>query len=383
MAISANSSLDLQTDEPDFALIGHPFDMDHLYRYLKHHKPDLQKPRRGLLLKLFEWTPPFVDRQIEIASPGGRTVRGDLIICPLLPEMIGDGNHSHFRNLCLEKVIASLKLASSRGAKISGLGGFTSIADGDQGRLVAKKVPGLSVTSGNTLTAMSAVDGVITACAMFGRKLSETTATVVGASGDIGTGCCRYLASRVNRLILVSRFAFNLNRLADELHRSGGAEVVLGQDRMKAIRRSDIVIAAASSVEAIFRQDDFKPGTIVCDVGYPKNIFLGDDVEHSNIFLFAGGLMTSSTPVFMPYDMGLPDDRALYGCWSEAAVLALDRRYESFSLGRGNIVPEKMERIWALAMAQGFRRAPFFYGKKLWGKKDIERIMKLSGGDTG
>jgi hypothetical protein len=36
-----------------------------------------------------------------------------------------------------------------------------------------------------------------------------------------------------------------------------------------------------------------------------------------------------------------------------------------------------MEQIWELAMAHGFRRAPFFYGDKLWKEKDVERIRAI------
>ena len=361
----------------DFALIGHPFDIDHLYRYLSYHKPDLNKPRREFLLKLFEWTPPYIEQEVEMTSFDGNTVRGSIIMCPLLPEMVQDDTRSHFRSMCVDKVIAALKLAESEGAKISGLGGFTSIADGDQGRLVARKVPGLSVTSGNTLTAMAAVNGVMEAGRMLGVDLSASTATVVGASGDIGTACCRFLVSRVKRVVLVARFAFNLNKMAEELRQYGKAEIVVEKDNKSAVKAADIVISAASSVAPIFYQRDFKPGAIVCDVGFPKNIFADYDMKRSDIFLFSGGLLSTPSPVFIPYDMGLPDPGVLYGCWSEAVILALEGRYDSFSTGRGHIVPEKMELIWELAIKHGFSRAPFFFGKKIWTEKDMDRVRAM------
>ena len=395
----------------DFCLIGHPFSIDHLYRYLKYRKPNLKKPRRDLLLKLFEWTPPFNERQVEITSPH-KTVYGNIIVCPLLPEMVNpvrkldplqfatgrkrgistplDSEHltghfsngvkhnkqSHFRSLCIEKVISALKLAVGQGARISGLGGFTSIADGDQGKLVASKVPGIAVTSGNTLTAMAAVDGVIFASKMLGLKLSEATAAVIGASGDIGTACCRFLAKRVRRLVLTSRFSFNLLKIANELKQYKKAEIIVEKENKKAVSQANIVITAASSVAPIFHQRDFKPGTIVCDVGYPKNIFVDYKIENSDIFLFSGGLLTSPVPVIMPYDMGLPNPNVLYGCWCEAIVLALERRYESFSLGRGLITPERMQLIWKMAKKHGFGRAPFFFGEEIWTEEQIHRIRK-------
>jgi len=363
-------------DTPDFAFIGHPFDVDHLVRYLQFYKPDLRRPRRELLLKLFEWTPPFTDRQVTVTAAQGRRVRGSLIVCPLLPEMVDNGGRSRFRNLCVEKVVAALEMAAAQGAAVAGLGGFTSIADGDQGRLVARKVPGLAVTSGNTLTAMAAVDGILTAAGTLGVDPQKATVAVVGAAGDIGTACCRFLAPRVRRLVLASRLAFNLNELAGELARVNRAEVVVESDGGRAVHQADMVIAAASSVAPIFRPRDFQPGTIVCDVGYPRNIFLDVDAPTVDIFLFAGGLLQSPCPVPLPFDMGLPDPGLLYGCWSEAIVLAMEDRRESYSLGRGRIVPEKMEAIWEMALRHGFGRAPFFFGKKRWQEEDLARLRR-------
>ncbi len=363
------------TDKVDFALIGHPFDIDQLYRYLSYHKPDLNRLRRELLLKLFEWTPPYIEKGVEMTSSDGRTVRGSIIICPLLPEMIKNNNQSNFRSLCIEKVIAALKLAREHGAKIAGLGGFTSIADGDQGRLVARKVPCIAVTSGNTLTAMAAVETVIFAAGRINLDLSKATAAVIGASGDIGTACSRYLATKVRRLVLTSTFSFNLLKIAEELKRYRKAEIIIEKENIKAISQADVVITAASSVAPIFHQKDFNPGTIVCDVGYPKNIFIDYKIENSNIFLFSGGLLTSPVPIAMSYDiMGLPGPNVLYGCWCEAIVLALEGHYESFSLGRGLISPEKMELIWNMAKRHGFERSPFFFGGEIWTEEDIERI---------
>ncbi len=167
--------------------------------------------------------------------------------------------------------------------------------------------------------------------------------------------------------------------MAEELRQYGKAEIVVEKDNEKAVKAAEIVISAASSVAPIFYQRDFKPGAIVCDVGFPKNIFADYDIKRSDIFLFSGGLLSTPTPVFMPYDMGLPDPGVLYGCWSEAVILALEGRYDSFSTGRGHIVPERMEFIWELAMKHGFSPAPFFFGDKIWTEKDMDRIRRFRG----
>jgi hypothetical protein len=41
-------------------------------------------------------------------------------------------------------------------------------------------------------------------------------------------------------------------------------------------------------------------------------------------------------------------------------LLALEGRFESYSRGRGNISPSRVDEIWALAEKHGFALAPFF-----------------------
>jgi hypothetical protein len=46
-------------------------------------------------------------------------------------------------------------------------------------------------------------------------------------------------------------------------------------------------------------------------------------------------------------------------------ILAMAGCYESYSSGQGRITQEKMEKIFALAQAHGFRPAPLYRGKNL------------------
>jgi fatty aldehyde-generating acyl-ACP reductase len=54
------------------------------------------------------------------------------------------------------------------------------------------------------------------------------------------------------------------------------------------------------------------------------------------------------------------------GCLLEGMVLAMEGRRDSFSKGRGQITPEKIEEIWEMALRHGFPLAPFFYGSDYW-----------------
>src|SRR5207247_9251344 len=59
-------------------------------------------------------------------------------------------------------------------------------------------------------------------CALEGRNLSRSTLLVVGATGDVGSGCVRCLAPKVRRVLLRARKVERPRRLAAELEAAGG-----------------------------------------------------------------------------------------------------------------------------------------------------------------
>ena len=54
----------------------------------------------------------------------------------------------------------------------------------------------------------------------------------------------------------------------------------------------------------------------------------------------------------------LPD--VVHGCLLEGMALALDRRFEPFSQGRGFITPESVEEIATIAASHGIHLAPLY-----------------------
>ena len=79
-------------------------------------------------------------------------------------------------------------------------------------------------------------------CALEGRNLRRSTLLIVGATGDVGSGCARCLAHGVKRVLLHARNLERLRRLAAELEADG----VQGGDRdrspaiLRAGRRRDL-----------------------------------------------------------------------------------------------------------------------------------------------
>ncbi len=55
----------------------------------------------------------------------------------------------------------------------------------------------------------------------------------------------------------------------------------------------------------------------------------------------------------------------------------MEKRYENFSFGRGNITPEKIEEIRQLGKKHGFEVADFYWGDKLIDAPIIENIKRI------
>src|SRR5258708_14728890 len=107
-------------------------------------------------------------------------------------------------------------------------------------------------------------------CALEGRDLSRSTLLIVGATGDVGTGCARCLAPTVNRVLLSARNAERLRKLAAELQADGDpVEVATHLQQFSAA--ADIVICAASLASPSVLLGRMAPDAIGCAARYPNN----------------------------------------------------------------------------------------------------------------
>ena len=353
-----------------FGIIGHLYNFYHLERCLKMLNPSFKMPSREFLGQLFSVTPSFKLFDIlNFKSKTGQVTSGFLIVATFIPEMIERDVWTIF-----SKVVKACKLAEKYGVGIVTLGGFTSIVAERIGYEITREVD-VPITTGNTFTAAMAIDGVVEAALLLDLDITQAKVTIIGGTGDIGSACARVLVEKVKQLCITGRTKVNLQRLKQELAKRGKAKVYATTDNEAAVRDADVVLACASATSSILKMDWFKPGAIICDVGYPKNVSY-TPTTREDIFIFSGGLTKPPTPVSFPIDMGLPSADTMYGCFAEAIILALERRYENFSFGRGNITPQKINMIRDLGRKHGFNLSDFWWGNKLIDESMIGRIRE-------
>ena len=351
--------LKLSTGVKGFVVMGHPYNFQHLMRIFKVFKPDVANITPEFLLRIFQMAPSYRSSDIRnFRSETGQTVDGYFVMCPIIPDMV------HLNpEIVFEKVLDGCRIGERLGAGILALGGFTSIVGEKYFDKLRRQVR-MPVTTGNTFTAAMALAGVRRACQMMEIPLHAARAVIIGGTGDIGSACARVLAREVSELVITGRTPASVRDVEKQLKKEKGAKIFSGMDNNAAVKKADIVIAAASSSQSVVDINFIKPGAVVCDVAYPKNISYVSK-HRDDIFVFSGGISTVPTPFDLGFDVGLPSPNILYGCFAESIILSLEGRYENFSEGKGRIQPEKIELIQTWGEKHGFRLAPFYWGDRL------------------
>ncbi len=342
----------------DFALIGH----QESWRAASDVLSVLRGPKLAPIpddevKDIFPWIPPRAVCHVEVASTTGAKARGFYVDSFIPPDRLDAANvHDN-----LTRVRQAAARAIERGAKIASLGGFSSILiEGNFDQLPDRHAT--VFTTGNTLTVGFIVQGVRKMCALTGRDLRGSTLLIVGATGDVGSGCARCLAHDVQRVLLCARNRERLRRLAAELQ-GKGVSVEIATDPGQFSTQADVVICAASLASPSLLLDRIAPGAIVCDAGYPKNLAAGSELAGAQVFFGGLGQITGGlrfTPDFNGILNRHPFPNVAHGCLLEGMALALERRFEPFSQGRGFITPERVSEMEAIAAQHGIFLAPLY-----------------------
>lgn len=348
-------------DLADFALIGHSDSWaaaGAVLRALRGPGPGPISDRD--VRQILPWIPPRTVCRVLVRSETGAEARGTYIDTFIPPDELDTA----FLRSNLRRIREAAACAIRQHARVATLGGFSSIVL--EGRVDLLPQGGVTVfTTGNTLTVAYIVHGIEEAVRRSGRLLSDLSLLVVGATGDVGSGCARYLASRVGRLLLCGRNSRRLRENWELLQRwAPGARA--STDVNELLPDADVILCAASLPFPSLDLLRSRPGVIVCDAGYPTNVRSGGAEKDRT--LFSGGLGRVRSGFRLQPDLSgsltrHPFPNVSHGCLLEGMLLALERRFESFSRGRGNITPEKVDEIWRLAQKHGFELAPFFHGE--------------------
>lgn len=337
------------SDADTFAFIIHPIDpkSDVARKY-----PLLGKVLSEGQINFFSrfFPPVYISEISGVRSAAtGREARGWFIACPFTPKtMLSLPVETVYR-----KIVACGHMAERLGARILGLGAYTSVV-GDAGETIARRLS-IPVTTGDAYTVYMAVAAVREAAHRMGLSMGESTAAVVGATGVIGRVCAQILAREVPELILIGR----RSEVLAEVHAqcSGQRARVRSGTDLNALGEADLVLTVTSATTAVIEPEHLRPGAVVCDVARPRDVARRVAEVRDDVLVIDGGMVEVPGPVDFGFDFGFPPGKA-YACMAETMALALEGRYEDYSVGK-QITLAQVEEIGAIAARHGFRLSGF------------------------
>ncbi|GJQ38491.1 MAG: shikimate 5-dehydrogenase [Anaerolineaceae bacterium] len=350
-----------------FAFIIHPISVK---RDVQRKYPFLGRILTERQIEFFsQYFPPVYLSEIEgIASAAtGRQVKGWFIACPFTPRQMLELPEARV----YDKIVQTGRMAEKLGAQILGLGAFTSVV-GDAGVSIADRLA-VPVTTGDSYTIAIAVESIQRAAELMGISVGGASVAVVGATGAIGQVCAELLSEQTAHLTLIGRRVDALEELRARLQVGGRAEVAVATD-MSPLAESDLILTVTSAVHAVIQPEHLRPGSVVCDVARPRDVSAMVAAARDDIFVIDGGMVDVPGPVDFHFNFGFPPGKA-YACMAETMALALEGRFEDYTLGK-QITRQRVDEISAIAKKHGFRLSGFRSFEKEVTLEQIEAVRR-------
>lgn len=368
--------------EPDFAFVVHALSHRDLTRapglsFLKHMPTEWNDSFDRMAAK----APPFVYGHIKhILSPAtGQEINGIIYALPATPKVLKEMDPE----IIYKKIGSICYDAANRGAKIIGLGAYTKVI-GDQGITINQNSP-IPVTTGNSLSASAtlwALNDVVQKMNLLSRDkdtgLVDGMAMVIGATGSIGQVSAKLLALVFKKVCLIAPLVNRLQNLKEDiLAINPTCEVTFATDANELAAEADVLVTATSALDLkIVDVMRLKPGAVVCDCSRPLDFDVEDAKKRPDVLIVESGEVILPGPVKLNCDIGLPGN-TVYACLAETALLTLERRYDSFTLGR-DIEWDKVKEIYKMARRHGVQLAEIQGPMGIVTDKEIEWTRQLA-----
>jgi predicted amino acid dehydrogenase len=269
------------------------------------------------------------------------------------------------------------------GAQIMGLGAFTKVV-GDAGITVARR-SSLPITTGNSYSASGALWAAADACRRMGvlkvdkntKKVTGKT-MVIGASGSIGSVSARLLAMSFDEVYLAGRTLSKLDELkASILQETPDAKVFTTIDYNDLLADMDMIVTSTSGAgKEVLDIMKVKPGCVITDVARPLDLPASDVAKRPDVLVIESGEIDLPTKVKGLKSIGLPPN-VIYACLAETIVLALEGRFEVFTVGR-DTEWEKVKEIYKLGLKHGMKLAAISGVNGVFSDEAIAKVVTLA-----
>lgn len=398
--------------EPDmtrFAFLIHPLD-ENSFAEFDPSMGQMSPAQRSNMVE--QWQPeltPFVTGETVIQSRTSARAFCEFICIPRTAQQLLDMDPEE----SLDLVRQGVSMARERGARLVGLGAFTSVVSWGGMRLRDAGVP---LTTGNSYTVVTASQATVQALNRLRINPAQTTVAVVGAAGSIGRCLALLMSETVEHLILLGnpaneqRSMKKMTQVAAEIcqhvlscaHRSPVAKQLLAlgcphksapleqfQEFVSAKRNqlpltlstdadsllpgADVIISATSSVSELITPDNVKFGAVVCDLSRPPNVSRAIRQARPDVLVIDGGVVEIPGRPDLGWNFGFEQGLG-YACMAETMMLALEKHLEHTSIG-SNLSLDTLTWIRSLAGKHGFRMADLRSFDKPLAEEDWQRVI--------
>lgn len=331
--------------EDTFAFIIHPIDpksdVERKYPVLGRVLPE---PAIHFLCTY--WPPVFISEIDGVRSiDTGREAKGWFVAVPYTPQrMLEIPEERVYR-----KIVQTGEMAEKLGAKILGLGAFTSVV-GDAGITIAERLD-IPVTTGDAYTVAIAAKAILEAGKLMGIDARNAHTAIVGATGAIGSASAELLADQTGHLTLIGRRPDALEAVRERCE--GGSAQITTSTNLDDMNKADLIMTVTSAIGAVVEPEHLKAGAVVLDVARPRDVSQRVAAERKDVLVVEGGMVEVPGPVDFHFNFGFPAGKS-FACMAETMALALEGRYEDYTLGH-DISVERIREIDAIASRHGFR----------------------------
>jgi hypothetical protein len=210
-----------------------------------------------------------------------------------------------------------------------------------------------------------------------GKRIAAKT-MVIGASGSIGSVSARLLAMAFDEVVIAGRDLKKLEQLkASILEDTPDANVVCSIDYDPLLADMDMIVTSTSGAgKKILDITKVKPGCVITDVARPLDLPPEEVAKRPDVLVIESGEIELPTPVKGMKSIGLPKN-VIYACLAETIVLALEGRFEVFTIGR-DTEWEKVKEIYKLGLKHGMKLSAISGVKGVYTDEDIAKVVALA-----
>jgi predicted amino acid dehydrogenase len=308
----------------------------------------------------------------EVTSATQKSCLGKVFLVPLTQEqMIQDQMQA------VEAIKKACDDAEEWGAEMIGLGGVSAVV-GSRGKEIDLHTSA-AVTTGFSYTIHTSIQALEKAASALAIKLEEQEVVILLFPGSNASAIAEIMAQKGCNLILVGRIrARPVQIFAQKLRDAYGVKVELKDSIEEGVRAGRIILSSTTTGD-IIDQAWLLPGSIVIDVGLPKDV-IGRKPARSDVLILDGGYV--SLPGKIPFIFrlisfftGIGTDNVL-ACLAETILMALENKKESLSIGR-NLDIDMIKEIGQLAEKHGFSVNNLRSFDRQVNKKTFDRLREV------